>query len=350
MFINCKHCGTLVATDPVSDLPPERCPRCRGALRAPTAATTPSVATLLRPAPAAPATHAQRETGAAPAGPVPAAPVPPTSPATPALPSPSAAPAVAPGSALPAPPAPAARDTPPADPPPAGPAPTSTPTPAIAAPPAAAGPLASPPLPGDAAADAPAPVTAPIPDRRSAGRLPGPGIARTSPSFARRVRAAGAPDSLRQRRLLLGGVVALSLLLVLQVLLADRARLAGDPGWRPLLTTVCGVLRCSLPPWREPAALTLLARDVRPDPDTPAHLLVHATFRNDARWAQGWPHLRLTLSDVDGRAVGTRTFAPDDYLSDPDRAGTLDAGQSADVRLVLREPDGRAVSFAFDFI
>jgi len=358
MFINCKHCGTLVATDPVSDQPPERCPRCRGALRAPTA-PTPSVATLLRQAPPAPAPTSERDTPAAPTGPGVASPAPAVPPTTPATPSPAAAtrarpeaPAVAPDAAPAVATAPAAGGTPPADPaPPAAPAPQSTPapTPEAAATPAVAGPPASPATP-DAAAESPSPVATPIPDRRSAGRLPGPGIARTSPSFARRVRAAGATDSLRQRRLLLGGVVALSLLLVLQVLLADRARLARDPGWRPLLTTVCAVLRCSLPPWREPAALTLLARDVRPDPDTPAHLLVHATFRNDARWAQGWPHLRLTLSDVDGRAVGTRTFAPDDYLSDTGRAETLDAGQSADVRLVLREPDGRAVSFAFDFI
>src|SRR5688572_18198087 len=35
MFINCRHCHALVATDPATDLPPERCPRCRGVLRRP---------------------------------------------------------------------------------------------------------------------------------------------------------------------------------------------------------------------------------------------------------------------------------------------------------------------------
>lgn len=326
MFINCKHCGTLVATDPVSDLPPERCPRCRGALRAPDAPATPSVATLLKPSstPAAPVSEAE---------PLAETPAPTAAPATPPAPAVQPLPeadAPRPDNADADPPAPAA----PAEP--AMPAPT-TPT----------DPVAPPSSPASDTVDAPM-VT--VPDRRSPNRLPGPGIARPSPSFVRRMRSGGAGESRRQRHLLIAGVVALSVLLVLQVLLADRARLARDPGWRPLLTTLCGVLRCSLPPWREPTALTLLARDVRPDPAAPTRLLVSATFRNDARWAQGWPHLRLTLSDIDGRPVGTRTFAPDDYLGDADRGSTLAAGQSAEVRLVLREPEGHAVSFAFDFI
>ena len=35
MFINCPHCGALIATDPATDLPPPRCPRCAGSLREP---------------------------------------------------------------------------------------------------------------------------------------------------------------------------------------------------------------------------------------------------------------------------------------------------------------------------
>ena len=39
-------------------------------------------------------------------------------------------------------------------------------------------------------------------------------------------------------------VVALSLLLVVQVLLADRVQLAADARWRPAVETACAVLRC----------------------------------------------------------------------------------------------------------
>src|SRR5690606_9281435 len=83
-------------------------------------------------------------------------------------------------------------------------------------------------------------------------------------------------------------VALLGLLLVLQVLLADRARLAADAQWRPLLEQACGVLGCSLPPWHEPSAFSMVQRSVRPSGAAGA-LRVDATFRNDARWAQPWP-------------------------------------------------------------
>ena len=38
----------------------------------------------------------------------------------------------------------------------------------------------------------------------------------------------------------------LALALGLQLALADRARLAGDPAWRPRLETLCGLLGCDL--------------------------------------------------------------------------------------------------------
>jgi hypothetical protein len=89
-------------------------------------------------------------------------------------------------------------------------------------------------------------------------------------------------------------VAGLALLLGLQTLLADREQLAAQARWRPLVERLCGVFGCQVPAWREPAALTMLDRQVRPVPDMPGALQVQASFRNDARWAQPWPVLRLT--------------------------------------------------------
>lgn len=325
MFINCTHCGTLVATDPATDLPPERCPRCRGLLRSAATPSPVSVARLLR-------TPQAMETAEPQPGDLPAVPAP--------APPPQA------GSAIDMP----AGPTPPAD---AAPQSDASMPDAVAD--AAVGtevtsPIAAPPvtLQGtDTAAAAPAGHVA------SSVQSPSPAIAappRFSPSFARRRAGTDAgPHARRQTRWLVAAAGALTLSLCVQILLADRARLARDPGWRPLLTALCTALRCSLPPWREPAALTVLARDVRPDPSRADVLLATATFRNDARWAQAWPQLRLTLSDIDGRDVGSRVFTAVDYLGAPPEAATLAAGDSAQVRLALHEPDARAVSFAFDF-
>jgi hypothetical protein len=144
----------------------------------------------------------------------------------------------------------------------------------------------------------------------------------------------------------------LSVLLVLQIVLADRARLAADARWRPALLQVCAVLGCDLPPWRELDAITLLDRDVRPDPRDPGVLHATASFRNDARWPQPWPMLVLTLSDADGRVTGARSFAPSEYLHAADAVATqngLASGQSASVALDIIDPEPRTVAFTFEF-
>lgn len=207
-----------------------------------------------------------------------------------------------------------------------------------------------------AAAQSPAatPVTAAEPrgdvaadtrDRAQAPARPrGAGPAAALPSF---VRAAAPHRDRRRLRLELAAIAALTLLLALQLLLSQRAHLAADARWRPLLSALCGALRCTLPPWREPDAFRVLERDVRAH--APDVLRVSARIRNDARWPQPWPLLRLTLSDADGRAVASRLFRPHEYLGGTPTQSQLGSGQSAALRMDIVEPGPQAVAFTFDF-
>lgn len=185
------------------------------------------------------------------------------------------------------------------------------------------------------------PIAAP---RLSAAAHP---AAVAAPTFARpRVRARAPRASAWQWIVL----AALALLLVLQILLADRARLAGDARWRPLLSTLCGALHCDLPIWHEPTAFTMLDREVRPAPGETGVLRIQASFRNDARWQQAWPWLQLSLSDADGRVIGSRVFSPAEYLGQaPDPGQTLAPGQSGRVDFRVREPAAGTAAFTFDF-
>ena len=142
---------------------------------------------------------------------------------------------------------------------------------------------------------------------------------------------------------------ALLALLLLQVAVADRARLAADRDWRPRIAALCGVLHCSIPPWREPAALHVTTRELRPHPTLPGVLVVSASFRNDAPFAQPWPQLQLSLQNIDGESLGLRRFAPREYLGAPPPAGGIGAGQSASIRLEILDPGKRAVEFGFEF-
>lgn len=173
-----------------------------------------------------------------------------------------------------------------------------------------------------------------------------PSEAVTTPSFLRRPGA-----RLRTPRWQWGMVAGLAAVLLVQIAVADRARLAADAGTRPWIAGLCSVLRCSVPAWREPTAFSMLSRDVRPVPGQAGALQVQASIRNDARWAQAWPSLRLSLSDADGRVIGTNVFAPADYLDRAmDPATTLEPGQSAQISFRVREPAASTVAFTFEFL
>ena len=164
--------------------------------------------------------------------------------------------------------------------------------------------------------------------------------ASTGPAFA-------APTAAGRGRWRWPLIALLALLLGLQILLADRARLAAEPGWRPVVENLCGALGCTLPAWHEPTAFLMLDRQIRPA-DTPGALRVDATFRNDARWAQDWPALQLALSDADGRVLGSAVFTPEQYLGAAP-ATRLAPGQSAQASFLVREPAPGTVAFSFEF-
>lgn len=144
-------------------------------------------------------------------------------------------------------------------------------------------------------------------------------------------------------------VPVLTLSLLLQIAVADRARFAADPAWRPHIVTLCGWFRCSVPDWHEPSAFHITSREVRPHPSAPGVLLVTATFRNDAAFAQAWPRLQLSLANLDGDSLGLRRFSPREYLGSEPGTAQIGPGQSATITLEIVDPGKRAVTFDFDF-
>ncbi len=170
-----------------------------------------------------------------------------------------------------------------------------------------------------------------------------------APSFAKHRTRIPVAAVRRGQRWRWAAITALALLLLVQVALADRERYAADARTRPWLEKLCGVLACELPPWREPAAMQLMARDVRPHPSAPDALIISASFRNEARWAQPWPDLKLTLSDINGQTIAQRQFEPGEYLGLGARKLTIEPSQTASVTLEVADPGKQAVAFEFEF-
>lgn len=165
-----------------------------------------------------------------------------------------------------------------------------------------------------------------------------------TPSFALN----DAPVALRRRGEWLA-LAVLGLVLAGQLFYGERATLAANSKSRPVVAAACDAIGCSLPPWREPTAFTMLARDVIAVPERPGVLRVQASFRNDARWAQAWPALILTLSDADNRTLGTRRFLPQDYLGDAPSSTLLAPGQASQLAFDIIEPAPNVVAFDFRF-
>ena len=169
-----------------------------------------------------------------------------------------------------------------------------------------------------------------------------------APSFARKPTTVGAAQQ-RMHRIEWSVVGGLAALLLVQMVASDFDQLAAGNATRPWLQRVCSVLRCTLPAWREPQALRLLQRDVQSDPQRPGLLRISASFRNDARWTQPWPRLRVTLSDADGRAIAARDFSANEYLGTTPTANGIASGQVAGVAVDVVDPSPRVTAFTFEF-
>ena len=166
-----------------------------------------------------------------------------------------------------------------------------------------------------------------------------------TPAFTRRRRV-----RTRGSEAWIAGSVLLFLTLGAEIAWAERAQWLDDARIREWLDPACAQLGCNLPPRREVSALELLSRDIRPHPSVPGALIISATVRNDADFAQAFPVVEITLSDLDETRIAMRRFRPRDYVSDPRTiAAGLAPGATAALVFEVADPGKNAVAFEFKF-
>jgi predicted Zn finger-like uncharacterized protein len=168
-----------------------------------------------------------------------------------------------------------------------------------------------------------------------------------TPAF---VRARRAPPTTRNWPWRVG-VAALLMSLLAQIGYAERATLLDDAMARPWLESTCAHLGCRLPLRHDPGKLELLSRDIRPHPSVPHALIISATLRNDADFAQAFPAVEITLSDLDENRIAMRRFLPREYLPDSrSLAAGLAPGAAASLVFEVADPGKNAVAFEFRFL
>lgn len=145
-------------------------------------------------------------------------------------------------------------------------------------------------------------------------------------------------------------VVAVFLfLLSLQVKFFFVEKYAQHDQYRSYLSLFCQVAGCELPPKRDPFKFTLTHTKIDLHPTQPDAIRVTVKLINEAKFAQPYPDLQLTLTDRVGRVVGRRTFPPNLYLSE-NLDQLLGKGELASILFDLSRPHEKAVGFVIDIV
>jgi len=144
------------------------------------------------------------------------------------------------------------------------------------------------------------------------------------------------------------GSIVLMLVFVLQAIYFSRDSLAKNPTYLPALTSACDLLGCEINIEFDTKLIEIIGRDVRTHPTSKKALIAGTTLINNASYAQPYPLLTLTFSDITGTKLAQRRFTPREYLrSGTDIAAGMPSELPIQVELHLVDPGKKAVNFEF---
>ncbi|SEA40792.1 DUF3426 domain-containing protein [Microbulbifer marinus] len=155
----------------------------------------------------------------------------------------------------------------------------------------------------------------------------------------------------RRDRRVPGWLWGLSALLLLVAIAAQLAyfrfdSLSKQQPWRDLYGKACPVLGCELPPLEDLQAIHTSNLMVRSHPQLAGALVVDAVLLNTAPYAQPFPSLLLSFSDLKNKPVASRLFAPRDYLQG-ELAGRrqMPSGSPVHIAIEIVDPGSEAVNY-----
>ena len=161
-----------------------------------------------------------------------------------------------------------------------------------------------------------------------------------------------APVSRRRSVAALGVALALLLLVALQYAwFAPSDLVSRYPQASSFVEGLCALTGCDVGDGRAPGSIRVISRTVRVHPRYEGALRVRAVIVNTAPRAQPFPRVRFTLFNVNGETIGSRVFAPHEYLGAPPPAGEqLPSRTPLQIALELIAPEDVAVSYEFKFL
>jgi hypothetical protein len=149
------------------------------------------------------------------------------------------------------------------------------------------------------------------------------------------------------------GVLLAALVLGGQAVWVWRDEIATNlPITRPLLSSICAPLGCTVGYPRHPELLSIESSALEPwqsdanattEPGASGRLALRVVLRNRHSLPQPWPSIELTLTDLSDAAVVRRVLSPSDYLPADTIAKPMPARSERSLRVPV-DPPAEAVS------
>ena len=145
--------------------------------------------------------------------------------------------------------------------------------------------------------------------------------------------------------------LAAAMLFSIQYLTFNYQELARTTSWRPFYANVCDLLGCQLPGQSDLQRLRGSNLIVRQHPAVAGALVVDVIVLNESPDPQPFPLIELGFTDLNGAAVASRRFHPDEYLRGQ-LAGSTSMPAEVPVRLSLEilDPGEEAVNYTLRFL
>ena len=119
---------------------------------------------------------------------------------------------------------------------------------------------------------------------------------------------------------------------------------------RTWVNSFCETVGCGEANQRDLTAFQILNRNIYTHPNEKKALMITTSFVNQAKFAQPYPLLEITLLDTHGQIIAVRRFSPKDYLVNKSFTDTLmPPDQPVGARLEVIDPGNEVIAYEFEF-
>ncbi len=146
-------------------------------------------------------------------------------------------------------------------------------------------------------------------------------------------------------------IVLLSLGAFSQLIYFNRDQIASKPGLRSYMLSFCELAQCEISDLRDLKRLELSSKNVYSHPNVDNALMITAVIVNQAAFAQQFPVLQISFTNLVGDTVMARQFKPGEYLNtDEENLNEMQPGLPIQITLEVLDPGSSATAYEFNFI